>query len=49
MQIVTAAALFSALLVQSSTAADDTTFVSAAPHAGSATSDLFPPTGSMCC
>ncbi|KAI2618617.1 phosphoglycerate mutase-like protein [Hypomontagnella submonticulosa] len=45
MQIVTAAALFSALLVQSSTAADDTTFVSAAPHAGSATSDLFPPTG----
>ncbi|KAI0386532.1 phosphoglycerate mutase-like protein [Hypomontagnella monticulosa] len=44
MQLVTAA-LLSALLVRSSTAADDTTFISAGPNAGSATSDLFPPTG----
>ncbi|KAI1211374.1 phosphoglycerate mutase-like protein [Annulohypoxylon truncatum] len=36
----------SALLVQSSTAAaDDATFVTAAPHAGSAVSDLYPPSG----
>ena len=48
MQLITAA-LLSALLVRSSTAADDTTFISAGPNAGSATSDLFPPTGSMCC
>ncbi|KAF3068449.1 3-phytase A [Daldinia childiae] len=43
MQLVTAAAILSALLVQSSTAADDTAFITASPHAGSATSDLFPP------
>ncbi|KAI0839882.1 phosphoglycerate mutase-like protein [Hypoxylon sp. FL0890] len=45
MQLATTAALFSALLVHTSTAADDTAFVTAAPHAGSATSDLYPPTG----
>ncbi|KAI1106548.1 phosphoglycerate mutase-like protein [Jackrogersella minutella] len=39
------AALVSTLLVQSSTAADDATFVTAAPHAGSAVSDLYPPAG----
>ncbi|KAI1141639.1 phosphoglycerate mutase-like protein [Hypoxylon sp. FL0543] len=44
MQLVKAA-LFSASLVRTSTAADDTAFVTAAPHAGSATSDLYPPSG----
>lgn len=44
MQLITAAFL-SALLVRTSTAADDAEFVTAAPHAGSATSDLYPPSG----
>ncbi|KAI2472830.1 phosphoglycerate mutase-like protein [Annulohypoxylon bovei var. microspora] len=44
MQLVPA--FVSALLVQSSAAAaDDATFVTAAPHAGSAVSDLYPPSG----
>ncbi|KAK6957081.1 hypothetical protein Daesc_002366 [Daldinia eschscholtzii] len=43
MQLITTAAVLSALLVHSSTAADDTDFITAAPHAGSATSDLYPP------
>ncbi|OTA81233.1 hypothetical protein M434DRAFT_85628 [Hypoxylon sp. CO27-5] len=44
MLLITAAFL-SALLVHTSTAADDAEFVTAAPHAGSATSDLYPPSG----
>ncbi|OTA62382.1 phosphoglycerate mutase-like protein [Hypoxylon sp. EC38] len=44
MKLITAAFL-SALLVHTSTAADDAEFVTAAPHAGSATSDLYPPSG----
>ncbi|KAI0899141.1 phosphoglycerate mutase-like protein [Annulohypoxylon nitens] len=44
MQLVPA--FVSALLVQSSAAlADDSTFVTASPHAGSAVSDLYPPAG----
>lgn len=47
MQLVPA--FVSALLVQSSVAlADDSAFVTASPHAGSAVSDLYPPAGSMC-
>lgn len=47
MQLVTTVALLSALLVHAGTAAEDTAFVTAAPHAGSATSDAYPPDGSM--
>ncbi|KAI0169322.1 phosphoglycerate mutase-like protein [Hypoxylon sp. FL1284] len=45
MQLLTTAALLSALLVRTGSAAEDTAFVTAAPHAGSATSDAFPPDG----
>ncbi len=42
-----AAALLSALLIQTTVAADDTAFITALPHAGAATSDVYPPEGSM--
>ncbi|XXG95983.1 hypothetical protein Hte_002260 [Hypoxylon texense] len=45
MQLVTAAVLLSALVVHTGAAAEDTSFVTAAPHAGSATSDAYPPDG----
>ncbi|KAI2610212.1 phosphoglycerate mutase-like protein [Hypoxylon fragiforme] len=40
-----AAALLSALLIQTTVAADDTAFITALPHAGAATSDVYPPEG----
>ncbi|KAI1387370.1 phosphoglycerate mutase-like protein [Hypoxylon trugodes] len=46
MQLVNSVALVSALLVHSGrAAADDNAFVTAAPHAGSAISDSYPPKG----
>ncbi|OTB09629.1 hypothetical protein M426DRAFT_316177 [Hypoxylon sp. CI-4A] len=46
MQVVQVALVSAALLVHSSTVvADDTAFVTASPHAGSVTSDVFPPAG----